>query len=488
MIESVRKTITSLALLRVTSTYLRRNYIESFVPFIATLIRKKGYETIKTVQVCEDFKKEFGLIIPFYPMVTILNQTKEKGVITYSKQRGEFIPDKDKVTEYDFTDISQQQERKQEKIINQFIAFSKEEYSVDLDKVEAESAFLSYLKQYDLDILFASQERSVLPEVTPSQRNHFLFSSFMRQAYNSEPEVFKFLVDIAMGHVLASILLYDFKVKQTKSKLNNLNLYFDTTFIFRLLGVESEERELVYTEFLKGLNNQGANFFLFKHTYDEIMGILDGCLEWIGRIDYDPSMANPALLYFIEKGYTKDDVQRFILNIDDHLGEHEITIIDSPDPDKHRRYQIGEEKLHDFIVSTYSQSNPAFQPKEKESTIQKDIQSISAINRLRGGRTPVKIKKLKHAFITTNTSLAYANRRFEISEKGDYFYLPACLTDVFLGTLLWLQSPTQFGVVNEKKVIADCYAALQPDEILMKKFVSEVERLKQKGRVSEEDY
>jgi hypothetical protein len=72
----MNRTIKSIALLKV--IYEKdKDYIDLFIPFIATLILKFDYKSIEVEQVCSDFEKEYGLIIPYHPMQTILRRAKE---------------------------------------------------------------------------------------------------------------------------------------------------------------------------------------------------------------------------------------------------------------------------------------------------------------------------------------------------------------------------------------------------------------------------
>lgn len=83
---------------------------------------------------------------------------------------------------------------------------------------------------------------------------------------------------------------------------------------------------------------------------------------------------------------------------------------------------------------------------------------------------------------------ATANRKFELLSPDYNYALPACLTDVIVGTAIWLQSPAKMSILNEKKLIADCYAALQPSNLLIKKLVTEADKLKKSGTVTNEEY
>ncbi len=125
---------------------------------------------------------------------------------------------------------------------------------------------------------------------------------------------------------------------------------------------------------------------------------------------------------------------------------------------------------------------------EKDFTIQRDIKSISAVNKLRGRKKPNILKEAGYILITTNSSLAYANKCFEIEEYGKNFFIPVCLTDIFIGTLIWLEQPSRVEELNKKKIIADCFAALKPNRILLKKFLDEVETLRKNQEITEDDY
>ena len=318
-------------------------------------------------------------------------------------------------------------------------------------------------------------------------KGKFVVCCFIEKAYESDNEIFRFIVDVAIGQVLASALLYD-KFDRFQGKLNKVNFYFDTAFIFQLLGLGGEARQAVYTELVESLVKQKANLFLFRHTYEEVTDILRNCATWIGNPLYDPAKASRVLKHFVEKNYTLSDLDMFLVSIDARLRDNGISVQDGPSPAEYQDYQIDEEKLYSTIVDTYRERKPSFEEQEKEFTLRKDVQSIANIHRLRKGHIPRTIKDAHFVFITTNSALAYAVRQFEISEQGDQPNIPSCLTDVFMGTLVWLQSPAKTQIINEHKMIAQCQAALQPNPALLRQFLREVENLRKDKKITEEQY
>ena len=65
----------------------------------------------------------------------------------------------------------------------------------------------------------------------------------------------------------------------------------------------------------------------------------------------------------------------------------------------------------------------------------------------------------------------------------------AIVTDAFLTSYAWLKQPLEVpDNLTRKRIIAECYASLQPSESLWKKYLKEANRLLEKGEVSKESY
>jgi hypothetical protein len=308
-----KNTICSLAILTSNWQINKRDYIENFIPFIATLISKKKYRKIIIDEIVLDFQNEFGLSIPYHPMQSILTRAKRRRLIR--KSGNSFFPNMDKIGNFEFSSEAQKQIRQQEKIISEIKLYAKSTYNYEMTNENVEHSLIAFLKDYDLEILFASEDKGLLPEVSASKKDKFIINKYISMVYESEPTIFGFIVDIAIGNLMANSLFYrDFS--RFVGKLKDVCFYLDTPFIFRLIGLEGNERASVYEEFIKTLHNEGACIKLFRHTYEESYEILEECLNWVESVSYDPSRASAILRYFIENNYTRIDVQRFINRID----------------------------------------------------------------------------------------------------------------------------------------------------------------------------
>jgi len=245
--------------------------------------------------------------------------------------------------------------------------------------------------------------------------------------------------------------------------------------------------QVAYSEWVELVRSQGVSLFVFRHTYHEFLNILEGCLHFIASSTFDPNKASRALLHFRDQGWSASDVEEFILHLDEHLASLGIAVIDPPKPMTATQYQIEEEALEDLIVDIYKNRNPAFVEEEKEYTIYRDVKSITYVYKLRKGYLPKSLAQIRHVFVTTNASLALASREYERQESQIKFhYIPAALTDVFLGTLLWIRSPSK-AQINEMRLIALAYAASQPSRAFRHRVVTTAETLLKRGSISEDE-
>jgi len=483
-----KNTICSLAILTSNWQVNKRDYIENFIPFIATLIGKKCYKKVDIEEIVSDFQNEFGLTIPYHPMQSILIRAKRRGLI--QKSGKSFLPIMDNVRKFEFSSDTQKQMRQQEKVINEIRKFAKNNYKYEMTDENVEHSLIAFLKDYDLEILFASEDKGLLPEIKASKKDKFIINKYISMVYKSDPTIFRFIVDIAIGNLMANSLFYrDFS--RFVGKLKDVCFYLDTPFIFRLIGLEGEQRASVYEEFIKTLHKEGACILLFRHTYEESYEILEECLNWVENVSYDPSRASAVLRYFVENNYTRIDVQRYINRIDTILSSNYIdssNIVEKPNKQKLAKYNENEEKIQKLIIDVYKDSNPVFDEIAKAKTLLRDVDSITSIYILRKGKRPRHFKDAGHIFMTTNGGIALASRKYELSRNGGSYNIPACLTDTFVGTILWLQSPAKIFTINKRKLIADCYAALKPDAKLIKKWVFEVKKLYTEKQIDQNAY
>lgn len=484
---AIDRTIVSLAILKVNWDRKHSDYIENFVPFIATLASNKKYEQIKLEEICEDFNEEFGIKIPHEPMATILGRCRKRGLI--NKEYKGYFPIWEEIAKHDFSEGKNEQEKRLNKVVGNIQEYVKSTFEDDIEKEEIENALIDYFREHDIDILFAAYKRhTLLPKVKAKRRKKYYVFKYIKECCDKEPEIFGYIVDLAIGHVLANTIMYDRDYRNFQGGLKKLTVYLDIKFLLRLSGVEGNMRKENVLDFLDGLIEKGSRCKVFEHTFDETLGILSECKRWINKKGYDKRKASPATQYFVEYGRTESDVDLCISQLRTLLMDRKIDVEPAPDRSELSRYLISEEALNEKIVGVYKEENPYFKEEEKEVTIGKDITSISSIYLLRKNEKPRYIRDAGYIFVTANGSLARAAKRFEREVYGKVNVIPACITHILLGTTIWLDNPVKMTEFSRKRIIADCIAALKPDRALIKLYLQEVEKLNKEKKITDEEY
>ncbi len=103
------------------------------------------------------------------------------------------------------------------------------------------------------------------------------------------------------------------------------------------------------------------------------------------------------------------------------------------------------------------------------------------------GNRSITIETAQTFFVTTNKGLAYASKNFD-KTLGKKEGISPCITDIFLGTILWFQDPIRYDKLKESQIIASCYAAIKPNSVMVNKFVKEVDKLKEDNQITSDDY
>lgn len=479
----ISKTMTSLAIIKVNSDR-GMDYIESFVPFLVHIIKNKNYKEIDVHKFIEEFEHIYGLIVPYHAMITIINRAKRRGYIEQHHKK--YFPVTKKIVEDDFTDITVMQITKYNKVINSFIDFASKNFKKELSFKEAEDALLDFIKDHDVEILFATQSGSMIPNVRSKKANIFMLGNFIANALSKEPDIFEYIVDISLGQAFADAIIYE-EFRNYVCKLKGMECYLDTGIIFRLLGTSGLAKKKAYQELLNTLIESKAKLFIFTHTYDEIMTILYNCISWFDNPEFDANKASMSMLYFISNSFTKSDVELYIAQVMSTLERFKITVVDVPSFTENIKYQIDEEELRDIIFDIYKTHDPKFEYYDKEDTINKDIDSISAIYRLRKGRIFRNLKDATHLFVTSNWAIATSTKEYE-KTKIDKQTIPSAVTDTFLGTILWVSNPKKYREVNRVRLLADVYASIQPDDKLFRQYLSQLSSLCENKAISHEEY
>ena len=485
----MHRSLVSLSVVTAMWDQRRHDYLDNFVPFIATLLESQKIRRIENDDVfglCQKFEDEFGLKIPHHPMLTVLHRCVRRKLLQRS-DRGYTAVDR-VVGDMSFSRTRNSFVRREEELLKKFVEYVKTTFDRDIDVEDAETALLDYMGRYDMEILVSNTDQSAIPHRPRSKHNKqlsYMLSRFAIDAHGSSPEIFDTLSDIALGNMLTAAVLVD-GYDWPSDTVRGANIYLDSPIILRMIGTAGESQATAFCNFVSQLRASGSKLWIFEHSRREAMQILDGARYWVFRPGFDPKLASRTAIFFRQQGYTESEIERFILRVDAVLSEHHIDVFDRHPYMENKVYQVDESHIQRTIESCYTSSNTVSGPETNEDGILKDVASIAAVCRLRAGSRPVLLRDAKHVFVSLNGALSRASKIALCDQTIQE--IPACITDVFLGTILWINAPHKARDASRIRLIADCYSAVAPDRELEAGIVREAVRLRDQNRISEDDF
>jgi len=256
-------------------------------------------------------------------------------------------------------------------------------------------------------------------------------------------------------------------------------VFLDTPFVIQALGLEGESTQAPRLELIRLLYQENANLRVFDHTLNEVRNVLSAGAHALRKHEHLKHSYGPAVQHFIDTGYSASDVELAIAKLEKSLQGLHIEVV--PRPRHLKPLTVDERKLEDVLQERVGYL--------RKDTLQHDLDSLTAIHRLRRGEVHLHIESCKAIFITTNHDMALASSEFFSQEyEGYQGSVPHCLLDHIFTTMVWLKKPLAAADLPVKRMIAECYAAMNPPDGLWRKYLTEIERLRAKGDISKEDY
>ena len=221
------------------------------------------------------------------------------------------------------------------------------------------------------------------------------------------------------------------------------------------------------------LYSLGATVATFAHSRDELENVIKAAAQQVESWNARSQIVMEAR----RCGTTKSDLLVLASHIDDKLEESRIDVFRTP---RHiDDYQIDEAEFEKVLDGEVSYLNP----RAKE----RDINSVRSIYVLREDTSPSILERAKAALVTSNAGFSQAafqyGQKYEASRE-----VSSVITDFSLANMAWLKAPLGAPEVPMAELLAVSYAALEPSAPLFEKYLSEIDRLKQQGKITERDH
>jgi len=466
-----------------------KDHLDTFLPMVLEAIRITNSSVVSVTDLQVVIENQYGLNIPQNAIETILHKAKRSGYLTLAN--GVFQPVRSTFESFTFRKERTLALKAQEKLNRSFRDYCHREHSETLTIEDAESAIRSLFERDQLRVAKAISGNKILtfeedpqPLLTPSESHtkglEFLAASFVYNLQETQNSDLEFLKSVIKGYMFANALFLS-DPTQYEKKFNGTSVYFDTSFLMQLLGFNGEATKAACLELTELLSQAGVELKCFTHTKYEIVNILESCSHRIRKNDmrnvYGQAYRQ-TLNYFIERNLNASDIDVFISQVDLKLKQQSVQVVANPDFNKDTTYQIDEEALEEKL------SNEIFY--KMGDAAKRDVDSVSAIMKLRRGHQPHLIEDCAAIFVTTNRQLVNTVDSFFKKEKMQGLF--PCITDHSMTNILWLKQPTFAPNLPWKRVVADCYATLQPSDQLWSMYMQALERGVAQGELTKDEY
>ena len=463
----INKTLISTALLTAIFEKTKKGNIELISPFVLYIISESNSPS-DSDYIKAKIESDFSFLnFPHAVLNIIINKLKKDGKIE-QKDNKYFILSKSKREVEDFKKRMNSAETEAKEVMNALIDYLKNNTSIKINYNNVKTALASFLDKNGY-IIYNNFEPSKL-KVKNGDRLQFFIGKFIENEYNLSSDIFKLLINIIEGLLLSNVIYLQIDINST-TNLEKLNCYFDSPFLLRLIEFKTNEDNVSANELVELLKKQGAKIKCFRHSFDEVQAILRN------YIDNRSFRSNGKTLEALDfEDYNDVELNEIYLNLENIFEQYGIVIEDKPDYKKEKyknnKYEdvIDEKKLREILLSRYSDKNI------KDKVIDNDIDSVSAIVRLRKGKKVQKLEDCNSIFVTSNYDIRTSVRTLlNIDEKIE---ISPVIGDIDLTAIVWLRALKDNSNLPKDKLIENARAAMKPSLAIIEEFNRSLEKIK----------
>lgn len=308
--------------------------------------------------------------------------------------------------------------------------------------------------------------------------------SFIKEQGQLQTEVYSFVAALSASNIAKQAL---FHAGETATDYSDLHVYLDSPIIFVLLGMDDISRTESYKQLVADMLKARCSVHVLDHNFQEVDSIIARVAGWATSTLYDLRKANNAARFFHDSQMDGTEISEFCDNIETKLNELGITVKETAYDVFQDKFQEDEICLFNMVKDRYLDHGYELS-QEKQDSIRIDVQSIIMIYRERQGQTATRLQNAKHIMLTSNNAIANVSKKYESNKSLQSGHIPACISADLFGAILWLDSPMQLLEYQKKKLLADCYAFLKPDKVMLDKYIQSLDEARNADAIDEKKF
>lgn len=463
-----------LAMLRSNWDRHEKTFIDNFVPFVADCLRDvgpSGAMTAGEIQTC--VKKQFGIDLPHGALTTVLNRAVRRGLA--DKRQHKYWPEAEALDQVPLARRRDDVAREIECLVSKLVDYLASHQGEEWTRARAEDALRTYVDEWSVPLLRRSLNGGSRGGDEFAQREaDYLIGGFVVHLGREDPEGFRYLESLVKASMLTAGLYLD--QGRMQQPFSDLTAFLDGPFLLSLLGVHGDEEQAAAVELVGLAGELGVETACFPGTLSEVRGVLQGTARDMrnrrrsGRnVRLHPRVAT--------EGLTATRLEELADQTELALRRHGITLRALP------RFRVDGSTDVEGLTSTL-QDRVGY---VSELTREHDVTCLAAVHQIRKGQVQVQLERARAIFVTSNPKVV-AGAADHFSKARDALAVPVGMMDHEFATLLWLKKPTAAPDLPWKSLLADCHAALNPDDQLWNRYLDEIDELAERDDIDDETY
>ena len=465
----------SMAMLKVNADRLGQDILSHFEPFVLDRLYHSEANVVSIPELHEAVLSEYGISLPGGVLQTLTRRVGRQGLL--QRNHGVLHIDHDGLAQHDLSGVRAATSRQYGSLLVAGSEYAKRQFDLEITPQEFGISLWAFIETNTTPLLTTVIDGRPLvsAESGRNAESDYVIAAFVVDASQNNNVNFEQLSTVVKGAVIASALYFPDPTDLDR-RLDGLKVFLDTTILLRAIGACGPDMQRLATDILSLAVARGATMFCFDHSVRELRGVLGACEAAVKR--RTGAYYGEATEYMVTAGWTYSDVVQLSSDLENHLNSMAITISETPPPVE--QLTLDEERLEGLLQKEVHYLN--------EGARRKDLNSITAVYRLRNGREATSLARSRAIFVTPNTALVRASRTYSRIEDMDRGAIPLCLPDYVFTTSLWVTQALLAPELPIRNLIADCYSSLSVPDRVWRLYVEKIEELRTKGSVSVNEY
>jgi predicted transcriptional regulator len=400
-----------------------KDYIETFVPFVAKILSNNN-NNMSISQIKQELKSTFNLDIPDHVIMNICSKGVKNQYIQQIKRQYS-ISSLGKAYIQTLTPI-REIERRSNSLAEEFAAFYKEQEGVELSRDKALKILLDFVKSNlpSITSFIYRPTDFILPN--GGDKDYKTLTKFLINVEESKPEAFSIFSDLFYGSIICTLIQTE-DTQVIPSSLKDVSVFIDANTAFSMLGLHQKEINRACKELLVLLRKEECNLYIFDFTVDEMIGVLNGYSAYYNKL-WGNLKVDTIYSSLRNAGKSPVDVRIIIANIEKSLKENEISVY----PTDFKLSNGLMDGLDTTIMAQYKREG-------NQRSLNHDMLAIKSIIKMRKKLRPRKIEQCLAIFLTSDSKLVrYCLIENQHKEKGT---ISEAIIDRYLTQILWLKFP-----------------------------------------------